>query len=589
MPIARNRPPRTEKPGHLLLRRAAPETAKRLSARRRAYVLEVPFSHRGVAASAGARWDKEVKAHIFHGDELPDTLKPYAAPAYSWEKLREDELNGVEAAAPSVPQKTIVLREHQGEAVAVCKRAVEAGRSTFLLADDVGLGKTIEAWKSILEALPEAQTILIVCPLSAVAHWRRTIAWMGDRGRKIVVINYDRLSKLFVVPEVLVTKSRGRRKKTRKVRTQKGAAKFGDPYEFDAIIWDESHKLRNLETARSKFVLKLNADADFVMWLSATAGQTPLELAYLAPLLSEVTGAKLREFKEFEQWCQAQGIGVLRGKFGKWIWRGNSDDPVERAAAEEDLDLMHHLLFGGDVPAGIRRSPTDIAGWPAINRILLPVELDAEDRANYRLAWNEFRSALELERRSGSDSVNPLVARLRFRQKASLLRTSATLDLVEDLLEQGQRVAISVAFKETLQILKDALEKSGYRVCSIDGTMSGAQKEAQRLDFQYGRVDVCIYTVEESISLHEGEFIESDVKRSNVIHDLRWSAIQMKQIEGRTHREGKVSQIYWMLGENTVEEDLAEVVATRMRSMSKMHGDSETVSDIEHLLKRLVA
>jgi SNF2-related domain/Helicase conserved C-terminal domain len=588
MPIARNRPPRLEKPGHLLLRQTAPQTAKRIDARKRAYVLEVPFSHRGVASSAGARWDKAAKAHIFHGDELPATLTPYAAPPYSWEKLQEDELNGVEAITPSVPQKSVILRSHQEEAVAVFKRAVAARRSTFLNADDVGLGKTIEAWKSILEALPDAQTVLIVCPLSAVAHWRRTIAWMGDGGRRIVVINYDRLKRLFDVPEKLLSKSRGRRK-ARKVRTQKGAARYGEPYEFDAIIWDESHKLRNLETARSKFALKLNAEADFIMWLSATAGQTPLELAYLAPLLSETTGSKLKDLAEFEEWCIAQGIGVSRGAFGKWEWRGNSTDPLKKAMAEADLELMHQLLFGGAVPAGLRRSPTDIAGWPAINRILLPVVLDAEDRVNYELAWSEFRAAVSLERRGGQDSVNPLVARLRFRQKASLLRTSATLDLVEDLLEQGQRVAISVAFKETLQILKEAIEKAGYRVCTIDGSLTGPQKELQRLDFQYGRADVCIYTVEEAISLHEGEFIDHDAKRSNVIHDLRWSAIQMKQIEGRTHRDGKFSQTYWMLGEGTVEEELAEIVATRLRSMSKMHGDAETVADIEGLLQRLAA
>ncbi|WP_456717953.1 MULTISPECIES: SNF2-related protein [unclassified Bradyrhizobium] len=550
-------------------------------------MLEVPFSHRGVASDAGARWDKATKAYIFHGDELPTELTPYAAPPYSWERLQENELNGIEI-TPSIPQKTIILRTHQEEAVSVFKRAVAAQRTTFLNADDVGLGKTIEAWKSVLEALPEAQTILIVCPLSAVAHWRRTIAWMGDGGRRIVVVNYDRLKRLFDVPESLITKSRGRRK-IKKVRTQKGAARYGEPYEFDAIIWDESHKLRNLETARSKFALKLNAEADFVMWLSATAGQTPLELAYLAPLLSETTGSKLKELAEFEEWCKVQGIGVSRGAFGKWEWRGNSTDPLRKAESEADLELMRRLLFGGAVPAGIRRSPTDIAGWPTINRILLPVALDAEDRVNYQLAWSEFRSALALERRGGQDSINPLVARLRFRQKASLLRTSATLDLVEDLLEQGQRVAISVAFKETQQVLKEALETSGYRVCTIDGSLTGPQKEAQRLDFQYGRTDVCIYTVEEAISLHEGEFIDHDAKRSNVIHDLRWSAIQMKQIEGRTHRDGKFSQIYWMLGEDTVEEELAEVVATRVRSMSKMHGDNETVADIEKLLHRLAA
>jgi hypothetical protein len=63
----------------------------------------------------------------------------------------------------------------------------------------------------------------------------------------------------------------------------------------------------------------------------------------------------------------------------------------------------------------------------------------------------------------------------------------------------------------------------------------------------------------------------------------------MKQIEGRTHRDGRFSQVYWMLGEGTVEEEIADIVARRIRSMSRMQGDEGTVADIEKLLLRLAA
>lgn len=585
MPIARNRPvrPASERP-------PATVPPARGTERARAFVLDVPFLHRGVANDAGARWDKDSQAYLYRGAALPSVLDPYRSQPYSWERLCEDELNGV-APAPRPPTREITLRPHQIEAVEAFRKAMAAGRTTFLNADDVGLGKTIEAWQSVLEVLTEVELVLIVTPLNAIAHWRRTIGWMGDGGKRIVIINYDRLRRLFETPEVMMAKMRGRRRKVaRRVRTQKGVAKFGQAYEFDALIWDESQKLRNLESARSKLSVKLNAEGDVLMWLSATAGQDPLELAYLAPLLSEATGTRMSELADYEKWCQAQGIGVSRGKFGKWSWRGRSPDPAEREAADADLDLMNRILFGGPVPQGIRRSPTDIEGWPEINRILMPVPLDAEDRVNYDRVWQEFRRELALERDGRADSANALVARLRFRQKSSLLRTSATLDLAENLLEQGMRVAISTAFTETWQILQEALEKAGYGVATINGTMGGPQKEAQRLDFQYGRKDVCLYTVEEAISLHEGEFIEvGDSKRANIIHDLRWSAISMKQIEGRTHRDGKSSPVWWMLGENTIEEDIAEVVATRLRAMSRMHGDASTAADVEKLLERLAA
>ena len=87
-----------------------------------------------------------------------------------------------------------------------------------------------------------ADTVLIVCPLSVVAHWRRTVHAMGSEGKRIVILNYDRLGKLFdVTPEA-----------RKKIRTKKGLARAGSAAEFDVIIWDESHRRKNPTSARSK-------------------------------------------------------------------------------------------------------------------------------------------------------------------------------------------------------------------------------------------------------------------------------------------------------------------------------------------------
>jgi hypothetical protein len=549
----------------------------------RSFVLDVPFEMRSLAQLNGASWDSTAKAYVYRGDTLPEGLAAFSAQPYSWERFREDELNGT-VPVGAAPQGTIRLRPHQTLAVQALRQAVQASRPGFLIADDVGLGKTSETWAGILD-LDDADAVLIVCPLAVVAHWRRTIRAMGDGGKRIVVMNYERLKKLFEVPAQIASKASRAKKNVRKVRTQKGIAKYGEPCRFDVIVWDESQRLRNVDSARSKMALRLNSEADFVVWLSATAGQDPLELAYLAPLLAAATGARARDLKDYESWCQSQGIGVVRGAYGKWTWRGNAKEQSMRDGADEDLQKVRAILFDGAVPAGIRRTPADIAGWPEINRILLPVELDTPDRLLYVEAWDEFRSQLGLERRGRSNSSNALVARLRLRQKASLLRTAATVDLAVELLEQGLQVAISVSFLETLEILRDALAHEGYPCSEIHGALNGAGKEAQRLDFQHGRKRVCVYTVEEGISLHQGE--HNDAPRANLIHDLRWSAIQMKQIEGRTHRDGRFSQVYWMLGADTVEEQLAEVVAGRMRSMSLMQGDKATQDDIERVLARL--
>jgi hypothetical protein len=527
----------------------------------RAHVLDVPFAMRAQATAGGARWDADHGVFVYRGATLPAALAPFRPTAYSWERHVESELNGESAAKPSKPDGEIVLRDHQRAAVKAIGLAALGKRPGFLLADDVGLGKTISAWEAI-RAMPGAKTVLVVCPLAVVAHWRRTIAALGDAGRSVVVMNYERLGKLFeLTPEA-----------RKKVRSKKGLARAGSALAFDVIVWDESHRCKNPTAARSKLAAKLNASAGFALWLSATAGQNPLELSYLAPLLASLTGSPAKDFKDFEQWCQSQGLGVTRGTFGRWDWRG------DRA----DCEKVRALLFDGRTPAGIRRRPEDIAGWPEINRILTPIGLDASARERYTQAWTEFREAMALAP-SGSNPRGALAATLRLRQKGSLIRVDGTVQLVLELLENGHQVAVSVAFLETLEALRAALVAEGVTCAALAGGTPAVEREAERLRFQRGEAKVVLFTVEEGISLHQGE--HNEAPRSEIIHDLRWSAIQMAQIEGRCHRDGRFAQVYWAYADDTIEERIAAVVCRRIQSMKAMVGDDlDTLREIERLL-----
>lgn len=531
----------------------------------KAHVLDVPFAMRGVATAAGARWDADLRVFVFRGPALPASLRSFRPAAYSWESHVERELRGDDRPSPSKPNAELTPRPHQREAIQAIVRAHAAKRPGFLLADDVGLGKTISAWQALLE-LRDIDTVLVVCPLAVIAHWRRTIEALGDGGKDIVLLNYDRLGKLFEVkPEA-----------RKKIRSKKGLARAGSAPDFDAIVWDESHRCKNPTAARSKLAAKLVANAGFCLWLSATAGQTPLELSYLAPLLASVTGSKAADLKDFEAWCQQQGLGLTRGSFGKWEWRGDAGD----------LAKMRALLF--DAPtksspaAGLRRRPEDIAGWPEVNRILTPIDLLGEARELYAAAWTAFREDMALAPR-GRDPKSALAATLRLRQKSSLIRAAGTVELVTDLLANGHQVGISVAFLETLEAIRDALVEGGVPCAEIHGSLPAGKREAERLRFQRGEAKVVLFTVEEGISLHQGE--HNDVPRSEVIHDLRWSAIQMAQIEGRCHRDGRFAQVYWAYADDTIEDKIARVVAGRIQSMKEMIGDDvTTLREIEHLL-----
>ena len=526
---------------------------------------------RAVASAGGAKWEPDHGVFLYRGGALPAALVPFRSQPYSFERRVEAALNArlpaPRASAQSAPSLT--PRPHQTAGVRAILAAVAAEHQGFLLADDVGLGKTITAWEAVRQ-MPAARDILIVCPLAVVAHWRRTVLALGDGGRSVVILNYERLGKLFSVTPAARAK----------VRTKKGLARAGQAAEFDVIIWDESHRCKNPAAARSKLAAKLNLSAGFIFWLSATAGQNPLELSYLAPLLARVTGDRPGDLKDFEGWCLGQGLGVTRGQYGRWDWRGDPDD-CERVRA---------LLFDGAVPAGIRRRPEDIAGWPEINRILTPIELDPSARALYAEAWTTFRRELSLEQK-GKNPTSGLAATLRLRQKGSLLRVPGTVELALELLDNGHQVAISVAFIETLTALRTAIDEAlgAASTAAIHGAMPASLKESERLRFQRGEAKVVLFTVEEGISLHQGEVVraERDAPRSEIIHDLRWSAIQMAQIEGRCHRDGRFAQVYWAYADETLEEQIAGIVCRRIQSMKGMVGDDvQTLRDIEELLRQ---
>jgi hypothetical protein len=233
---------------------------------------------------------------------------------------------------------------------------------------------------------------------------------------------------------------------------------------------------------------------------------------------------------------------------------------------------MADLLYAGPNAIGLRRRPGDIAGWPEVQRELAATALDPASRKLYEANWRAFRQSWGL---LGGSARRPAgwAADLRFRQKASLLRVDGTADFVETLLEAGQAVAISVAFLETSAALAETLTRRGWRTGAIDGTRDAGVNEAERVAFQTGGRDVMIFTVTESISLHRNELPGGDAVRALVIHDMRHSAIQLAQIEGRCHRDGEQATIYYAFAEATVEEAIAATVLRRMTAMEAMAGE----------------
>ena len=465
----------------------------------------------------------------------------------------------MDAFAAEASSRILVPRPHQAEAARAILAARAAGRPGFLLGDATGLGKTLSVW-SALAAMPEAE-VLIVCPKGAMPQWRRTIRNARPSAKAVTLVNYERTKSLMVSEAAAARRSARARNNA---LAKHGSLKRAWPL----VVFDESHRLRNPYAQQTLVCRHLAEAAAFTVYMSATAGQDPHELGYLGGLLGAAVGQPTDTLAEFRALMQRLGIGRAKGRWVNWSWQANA----------RDCAVMADLLYTGAHAIGLRRRPTDIAGWPEVQRELSPTALKADERRLYEATWREFRREWGLAG-GGTRRAVGWAADLRFRQKASLLRVAGTADFAELLLEAGEQVALSVAFLETGAALAETLRGRGWRVGRIDGTQGPETNEAERIAFQTGDLDAIVFTVTESISLHRNEMPGGARVRALVVHDMRHSAIQLAQIEGRCHRDGEAAIIHYAFAEDTVEEAITRTVLRRMSAMDAMAGEDTRLLD----------
>lgn len=178
------------------------------------------------------------------------------------------------------------------------RRALGAPRANLLLADDVGLGKTIEAGLVIQELFlrHRARTAVIVCPPSLALKWRDE---MREKfGLEFTIVNSELMAEVRrthglqanpfqIFPRVIVSMAwlpqvRAQRL-LRDVYTQTGNPKTGSRYAFDVLVVDEAHHVAPsspsaiaggrgyaVDTQRTVAVRELAEKCEHRLFLSAT-------------------------------------------------------------------------------------------------------------------------------------------------------------------------------------------------------------------------------------------------------------------------------------------------------------------------------
>jgi superfamily II DNA or RNA helicase len=515
-------------------------------------------------------------------------------------------------------------------------QVMSAPRQRFLLAEDVGMGKTIEAGLVVMELIARGRgdRILIVVPAALQDQWADE---MRDKfGLDFTILDNDYLMRdlLPMLPPGAnpwhysnrVITSIDFAKQERILRALKKTR-------WDIIIVDEAHYLSEsgsaahpLRTDRSRFGEVLAPLCDSLLLLTATPHDGYSQGFYsLLRLLDDARFASADDLRRDavqqvvirrskQQIFNPDGTPRFHGRvvhhlelrlsdpalsterrlydaLTKYVarrWRNLRHDPNQRATVGFAMMLLKKRLISslGAIRASLRtrlEGLTDEAVAPDARRGLLasyragiPLTEAQRERIEQQLvvlAPERGQEAIERERRD-VERLLRLAEAIPPEQdhKAALLKS--TLDRF--CFEQGRKVIIFTEYKDTLDYLQAYLEERGYagRIAMLHGHLNRQQRLAAERLFHQPETMVLLATdaASEGLNFQQGCW--------TVIHnELPWNPNRLEQRNGRVDRWGQTHtvEVYNMILEDTLEARILTLLEEKLQRIRKELGN---VSDV---------
>jgi ERCC4-related helicase len=262
---------------------------------------------------------------------------------------------------------------------------IRSDRPRLLIADSVGVGKTIEAGLILreLQARRDIRSVLIICPRPLVTErkWQLEMKRFDENftqlngetlrfclGEMDVGGAWPELHQKTILPyslfdEAMLFGSNGGRRR----KAQRGLLQLDPPPRFDLVIVDEAHHIRNTDTYTHQAVRFFCENAEAAIFMTAT----PIQLGSndLFVLLNLLRPDLIIDKESFTQMAAPnphlnRAIDAVRGAEPGWI-----------EAAQEALEEATETLWGEAI---LRRDP---AVHQAQTTLAQP-EMSREDRVS---------------------------------------------------------------------------------------------------------------------------------------------------------------------------------------------------------------
>lgn len=447
---------------------------------------------------------------------------------------------------------------YQIEAV---RKVLKQFRGRVLLADEVGLGKTIEAGMVLKEYLLRgmAKRVLILTPASLVKQWQEEM-WV--KFGVSFATSYDSLLRrdtegFWAQPRVIASIAAARRPEhVARLATQ----------DYDLVIVDEAHHLKNRAASNWKLVNVLQKR--FLLLLSATPVQNNLvEIYNLLTLLKPGIFKTEREFRAEYMTAQHPRKPAhperLRDLMRDVMIRNT------RSAVEVRLPLRHASTIMLDPNEPEAACYQELSG--------LVQEAHREGPASRRLALRHLIAAAGSAPATAAASIGRfLTNNVMSEAWCRLHEAYGTLDAgtkqigLSQLLRRNpeEKKIVFIHHRATLAALQRLLDKEGMEFAVFEGAMSGPEKDRVIERFR-DKIPLLLST--ES----GGEGRNLQFCNTIINFDLPWNPMAIEQRIGRIHRIGQEREVFVfnLVVRGTLEEQILRILDEKINMFELVVGE----------------
>ena len=256
---------------------------------------------------------------------------------------------------------------------------IESLNSRILIADEVGLGKTIEAgliWLETKARKPDARRLLVVCPPMLREKWKKELRMRFDvkaeiydsRGITNLIADFRREAQSFQCAAVCSLNS------IRQDSVRIALEELEDSnLIFDLIVIDESHHLRNVSTKSYKIGKLLSDLTEAMVMLSAT----PIHLKD-EDLFRQLNILDPEEFNEYYLVKQRllQNEPIIRAQNLLALHPPKVEEALEQISSLRDYERFSQSELLGLVENQLKQlEPNNRRGWVEVGRRLEKLNL----------------------------------------------------------------------------------------------------------------------------------------------------------------------------------------------------------------------